>query len=664
VPKMIKYALIAIAAIVLAVTAVVVIAPRLLHLDAYKQKIEAQVHAATGLKLTVGDTVKPSFFPWVGIGLQSLKLSNPDGFKEKDFVTIDDFEVRVKLLPLLARHVEVKRLNIEGVTLALEKNERGQGNWESIGSKTQPSAAPADAPRASEPSEKGARPWPIASLQADRLSISNARVVYSDPGAGKRVELDQLALDIEDLTLDKPVTARLSALLDQRPISLRATVGPIGSEPGKAPIAFSLAASLIERLSIECTGGLLDAGAKKVEAAVRIAPFSPRDLLAEFKQPLPWAPADPKVLGRLGADFSLSAAADALTITKGSMTLDDSRIDFSGRIADFSKPNLVLDLALDRLDLDRYLPPPASPSKPSAPARPARRTAADKAGAGAIEDAPLRKLALDASVKIADLKVRDTRAQQVHLQAVAKNGVIRVDPLDGALFQGRLKAAAGLDLRQNRPRTTLDIELTRVQSGPLLRQLLHKEMVEGLLSATVTARFNGDTWPLIRKTLSGKGALNFSDGAIVGIDLADMARNVQSAFGLADKPAVKPKTDFSELSVPFTLTNGLARVTGATLNAPLLRVAAEGTAHLVTEALDLRVEPKFVGTLVGQGDTRQRSGVAVPVLVGGTFSEPTFRPDLKGMLQQQLKDPRVIEKLVPEGKARDILRALPFGTRP
>ncbi len=219
-------------------------------------------------------------------------------------------------------------------------------------------------------------------------------------------------------------------------------------------------------------------------------------------------------------------------------------------------------------------------------------------------------------------------------------------------------------LRQNRPRTTLDIELTRVQSGPLLRQLLHKEMVEGLLSATVTARFNGDTWPLIRKTLSGKGALNFSDGAIVGIDLADMARNVQSAFGLADKPAVKPKTDFSELSVPFTLTNGLARVTGATLNAPLLRVAAEGTAHLVTEALDLRVEPKFVGTLVGQGDTRQRSGVAVPVLVGGTFSEPTFRPDLKGMLQQQLKDPRVIEKLVPEGKARDILRALPFGTRP
>ncbi len=54
------------------------------------------------------------------------------------------------------------------------------------------------------------------------------------------------------------------------------------------------------------------------------------------------------------------------------------------------------------------------------------------------------------------------------------------------------------------------------------------------------------------------------------------------------------------------------------------------------ESLDFRVEPKFVGTLKGQRDKIQRSGIMVPVLVGGNFSSPKFRPDLEGMIKQEL----------------------------
>jgi AsmA protein len=45
-----------------------------------------------------------------------------------------------------------------------------------------------------------------------------------------------------------------------------------------------------------------------------------------------------------------------------------------------------------------------------------------------------------------------------------------------------------------------------------------------------------------------------------------------------------------------------------------------------------------VGTIKGQGDTEQRTGLMVPVLVSGTFSKPKFAPDLAGVAKQQLEE--------------------------
>ena len=65
------------------------------------------------------------------------------------------------------------------------------------------------------------------------------------------------------------------------------------------------------------------------------------------------------------------------------------------------------------------------------------------------------------------------------------------------------------------------------------------------------------------------------------------------------------------------------------------------------------------------------------MLVGGTFASPTFRPDLKGMLQKTLKEGvpspsklkemlkggtgQQTEKKPPEEKVKGILKSLPFG---
>ncbi|MBW2623893.1 MAG: AsmA family protein, partial [Deltaproteobacteria bacterium] len=163
--------------------------------------------------------------------------------------------------------------------------------------------------------------------------------------------------------------------------------------------------------------------------------------------------------------------------------------------------------------------------------------------------------------------------------------------------------------------------------------------------------------------LNGRGDLSITDGAIKGIDLASMVRNVKTAFGLEQKGGARPRTDFSELAIPFTLTNGVFNTPGISLMSPLLRVVGKGDADLVKETLDFRVQPKVVATIKGQGDTMKRSGIMVPILVSGTFSDPKFRPDLKGLITQDLgkKLPGVkdLDQILPaKDKPEEIIKPL------
>ena len=223
------------------------------------------------------------------------------------------------------------------------------------------------------------------------------------------------------------------------------------------------------------------------------------------------------------------------------------------------------------------------------------------------------------------------------VQIKAKNGIFNLDPLQMAMYQGNVNGKGNFNVQTQTPKSNMSLNVAGVQVGPLLRDVLDKDILEGVTNAQLNLALAGDHPDKIKQTLNGSGQLRFNDGAIVGIDLAGMVRNVKAAFGLAQKPSERPRTDFAELSAPFTITNGLVNTPKTSLKSPLIRVLAAGNANLVTERLDFRVEPKVVGTIKGQGDTDDRSGLMVPVIVSGTFADPQFKPDLAGVAKKQLQ---------------------------
>ena len=626
--KVMKWLLIIGGGLVVLVIAALLLVPLFVDVNKYKPEIEKQVSTATGRPFSIKGDLELSLFPWAGVSFSDLHLGSPPGFKEKDFLYVKSFDVRMKLLPLLSKNVEVKRFVIEGPKIALEKNKDGRANWEGFGKPAEKGAPKAEPQAAAKGPVEG---LPLKSLAVGEFAVRKGSVLYLDDGTGSRKEISDLNIELKDVSLDHPVSFVLSAVMDKMPLSVEGRVGPVGKDMGKGKVPLDVTVKAFKEVTMNLKGSVQDVmAAPQFDLVLAVDPFSPRKVFDAMGTPFPVATADKDALNRMSLKSKIQGSPQRVSLSDGLMELDESKLNFSAAAKDFAKPDLAFDLNLDKINLDRYMPPPSEKKEgETQKAKPAEPKKTDYT--------PLRKMVLDGKVRVGMLVAKGLKVQDIQLKVTGRNGVFQLDPLLANLYQGNLSAKAAMDVRQDVPRTNVDFQTKAVQAGPLLQDLMKKDILEGTANAQASISMAGDEPETIKKTLNGKGQFLFTDGAIKGIDLANMVRNVTSSFGLSQQGAEKPRTDFSELNAPFTITNGVVDTQGTTLSSPLVRVLATGKANLVDESLDFRVEPKFVATLKGQGDTKERSGITVPVLVKGTFNSPSFQPDLKGMLEKELK---------------------------
>ena len=658
--KAIKWIMGIVVGVLVLVIALLLIVPQFIDIQKYKPEIEKQAEQATGRPFSIGGDLRLSLFPWAVIGLSDVHLGNPPGYKEKDILYVKSFDVEVKLIPLISKDVQVKRFVVDGLRLNLEKNKQGRGNWEGVGKTLDkaPPAPPKDTAR--QPEEKTQGAFPLKALEVGEFAVKNASFLYLDQATGEKKEVSGLTLTLQDVSLERPIRLMLTALLDNQPLSVEGSLGPVGTDFGNAKIPLDITLKAFKEVNASLKGNVV-AATQQFDLSLQVSPFSPRKVFSAMGKPFPVATSDPEALSKVALKATLKGSPDKVSLSQGALDLDESKLNFSLNAKEFSKPDVAFDLNLDKINVDRYLPPAKGAAKEE-------KGKAAPAASKKTDYAPLRKMVVNGTVKVGMLTAMGAKLEDVNLKITGKNGIINIDPLTAKVYQGGVSAKSALDVRQDVPKTSVDFQAKGVQAGPLVRDVLKKDLIEGTSNADASIQMEGDDPDLIKKTLDGKGQFVFTDGAVKGIDLAGMARNVKGAFGLAKEGEQKPKTDFSELNAPFTVTKGLVDTTGTTMNSPLLRILATGKANLVNESLDLRVETKLVGSLKGQGDTKEREGITVPILVTGTFSSPSFAPDMKGVLEKTIQDRLLAPKGTTEGgqtttqdKAKEILKGLPFG---
>jgi AsmA protein len=625
--KAIKWIAVIGGALIVVIIALLLIVPIFVNLEKYKPVIEKQVTETTGRPFSIGGDLRLSLFPWAGLTLSDLHLGNPPGFGGKEFLNVKSFDVRAKLIPLLFRELEVKRFVIDGLKVVLERNKQGRGNWEGMGKPSE--GAPLEPAKKRTKEKEPQKALPIEALTVGEFTVTNSSILLIDDATERKREVSQVTLRLKDVSLDRPIRLAFSAAVWGNPLSVEGQLGPLGKDPGKGKIPFDLAAKAFKEVDLHLKGSLIEpADSRRFDLAFEVSPFSPRKLMSAIGQPFPVATADPQVLSRLALKGKVKGDPQSLAVSDGDLELDESRLDFALNARDLSRPDVSFDVRLDRINLDRYLPAPAE-RKGSGEGKQVEPKKTDYA--------PLRKLVLAGSVQVGSFTVKKAKLENLHLKVSGKNGVFRLDPVTAKLYQGTLSSKASLDVSQDIPKTSVSLQAKGVQGGPLVKDLTAKDFIEGVGDIDAVIGMAGAGPDTIKRSLNGKGEFLLRDGAIKGIDLAGMVRNVKAAFGLA-QAGERPRTDFSELISPFTIADGIVTTRQTALTSPLVRLLAAGEANLVDETLDFRVEPRFVATLKGQGDTQERKGIAVPLLVRGTFSSPTFQPDLKGMVEKGLTE--------------------------
>ena len=101
----------------------------------------------------------------------------------------------------------------------------------------------------------------------------------------------------------------------------------------------------------------------------------------------------------------------------------------------------------------------------------------------------------------------------------------------------------------------------------------------------------------MRKTLNGRAAFTFLDGAVKGVNIGRMIREAKARIeGEPLPPSDEPlQTDFTELSGSINFTDGVGRNDDLHAKSPLLRIRGKGTADLPREQVDY-----LLTTAIGQ----------------------------------------------------------------
>ncbi len=226
--KTVKYSLVFLALLVVVLLA----APFFIDANHYKGLIIEKAEQAIGRKVDMGE-LHASFFPWVGVRLDNVRVANRKGFSNKDFLQVKSLDVRLALLPLLSKHIEIKRFVLDSPKLLLERDASGAGNWEGLFPAAKKGASASAAGGAGTSGGAGTPSLPennvfLASLTAKSMRMLNGEVHYHDMRSGRDITLSQFDVKVDGLQLDQPVHVQVSGKVSGDAFSIKGKVGPVG----------------------------------------------------------------------------------------------------------------------------------------------------------------------------------------------------------------------------------------------------------------------------------------------------------------------------------------------------------------------------------------------------------------------------------------------------
>jgi AsmA protein len=656
-----KFVLIALGLIVVLIGAAIAI-PFVVPTETYRQQLEAQVERATGRALTIDGPLEFSILPQLALAAEDVRFANPPGAAEADMASLEELQVQLKLWPLLRGAVEVDRFVLVEPVVHLEVDQQGRPNWQLGGEEPAAEQTPEQAD-----DEGGGPGVPVTALRLGDIRIVDGTVTYADAASGRTERIEGINLSVSLPDLQSRLAAEGSLAYKGRTIAVDVAVEqPLQLvQGGSSPVALATDSELLD-LNFE--GTVAAGAAPTAQGSVELAVASIRDLAAWLAEPIAFPGEGLRELRIAG---QLEGSPEQVAFTGATIALDD--IEAAGEVSANlagALPKVTGRLDVGALDLNPYLPA-RSPEPVPDPAAEGGTGAGEGGGARAGADGwsdepialpPIGGAEVDFELSVASLAYQELELGRTVLGLALRDNQLTAELKEFAAYGGRGSGSVRIALEDGTPVIREQFALEGLQALPFLTAAADFDRLEGTVRAEIEAETRGATERQLVQNLNGSGNVMFTDGAIVGMNLAAMMRNAANAF-LNPEAGETRKTDFAEMGGSFTIEGGVLRNDDMRLQAPALRVEGSGRVNLPRRTINYRLEPKLAKTLQGQGGEREVAGLLVPVIIKGPWDDPAVSPDLSAVARRALEDPEAlkeqIEQLGDQGKAiKDALKGV------
>jgi AsmA protein len=351
----------------------------------------------------------------------------------------------------------------------------------------------------------------------------------------------------------------------------------------------------------------------EVKAALPASPIERQNIPAEIKIDAPdllRAPLTAKAETRLNGSVVM--------INSVTGALGDAAFNGWASVDLSSKPLVKLDLDFQKLAIATT------------------RSTGDSSGqpwsSATIDINGLNYIDLQVRISATELTVGDARFTPAAIDATLTTGVLKAQVSNLGAYEGNANGDLTVDVSTATPTYAMRTDLTGVRALPLLHGLADFDRLDGRMQAKLSVRSSGTSQRAIMSNMAGTAFVVFQDGAIKGLNVAQMIRSLTASTLSGWQESEEKATDLSQLSASFKIDKGQAQTTDLNLVGPLVKMTGAGTIDLGTKQIGFRVEPKLVMTTEGQGRVTDPVGLGIPVMIAGPWGSPRIYPEMQGIL--------------------------------
>ncbi|PWC87243.1 membrane biogenesis protein [Azospirillum sp. TSH100] len=534
----------------------------------------------------------------IRIHLEGLRVANAEWAQDRTMAEVQALDATLRLWPLLRGDWELPELKVQGPKLILEKNGKGEANW-NFGP---PNAEKEVAKQAAVPDNRGDIPV------IERLLIADGRLHYRDPTSD--IDIDNSINTATGGNDSDTVQLKGKGSFAGKPFTLAVEGGSLlhlRDDPKPYPLKIDAA--------VGKTKGHIEGSVGepvKMEGVDLSVALSGDDMAEIF--PIVGIPT-PKtrpyaISGHLGREGKVWTFRGMNGKVGESDLSGDVLVDTGG-----DRPMVKADLTSNRLaalDLAGLIG--ASPrGSDDYPTR----------GNGRVIPAtpiPVEKLRnTDMDVRLRGKRVEAPFAplEGLEMQVKLANGDLHVDPLTLGIGGGRIAGTVQLDGKGKVPAMRTNLDIRAMKLSAFFSDTSFAGQIGGTVAGRIQLAGTGRTVADLLATSDGKIGVAVDGGRVTSLAVKGLKTNILETLGVVISGS-KPMP-FNCLVGNMAVQNGIAQVEALVLDTPETLVTGKGRISLRNEALDLRI--------VGDSKSPQVFATHVPVLVGGTLGNPDIGVD-------------------------------------